>query len=157
MKGNAEIIDILNDVLTAELTGINQYFLHSRMCGNWGFVQLEQFLRKESIDEMKHADRIITRILFLEGVPNVQRLGKINIGETVPEQMASDISLERDAIGRLNRGIELAVKVGDNATRSLLEDILVSEEEHLDWIETQQSLVETLGLQNYLARQTKGG
>ncbi|MDZ4697078.1 MAG: bacterioferritin, partial [Deltaproteobacteria bacterium] len=113
--------------------------------------------RQESIDEMKHADRIITRILFLEGLPNVQRLGKINIGETVPEQMASDIALERDAIGRLNRGVEQAVKVGDNATRALLEEILVSEEEHLDWIETQQSLIATIGLQNYLARQTKGG
>lgn len=153
MKGDREIIDILNEVLTAELTGINQYFLHGRMCENWGYKKLWDFLRKESIDEMKHADRVIERILYLEGLPNLQRLGKINIGETVPEQFESDMALERDAIDRLNRGITVARDKGDNGTRALLEEILVSEEEHYNWIETQQSLIAQLGLANYLAQQ----
>jgi len=153
MKGSQEIIDVLNDVLTAELTGINQYFLHGRMCENWGYKKLHKFLRHESIDEMKHADQVITRILYLDGLPNVQRLGKINIGETVPEQMASDMALEIDAIERLNSGIALATAKGDNGTRALLEGILVSEEHHLDWIEAQRNLIEQLGLANYLAQQ----
>ena len=153
MKGDREIIDVLNEVLTAELTGINQYFLHGRMCENWGYKKLWDFLRKESIDEMKHADRVIERILYLEGLPNLQRLGKINIGENVPEQFESDMALERDAVDRLNRGITLARDKGDNGTRALLEEILVSEEEHINWIETQQSLIQQLGLANYLAQQ----
>ncbi|MCG5056263.1 MAG: bacterioferritin [Myxococcales bacterium] len=155
MKGDREIIDLLNEVLTSELTGINQYFLHGRMCENWGYKKLWNFLRHESIDEMKHADKVIARILFLEGLPNLQRLGKIDVGETVPEMFASDLALEHDAIERLNRGIELARTKGDNATRALLEEILVSEEEHIDWIEVQQSLIQSLGVQNYLAQQLR--
>ena len=153
MKGSQEIIDVLNEVLTNELTGINQYFLHGRMCENWGYKKLHKFLRHESIDEMKHADQVITRILYLGGLPNLQRLGKINVGENVLEQMDSDHALEVDAIARLNSGIALATAKGDNGTRALLEGILVSEEEHLDWIETQQALIKQLGLANYLAQQ----
>lgn len=155
MKGDSEIIDVLNEVLTAELTGINQYFLHGRICENWGYKKLWNFLRKESIDEMKHADSVIARILYLEGLPNLQRLGKINVGESVPEQLEADLALERDAVSRLNRGIELARSKGDNGTRALLEGILVSEEEHIDWIEAQQSLIQQLGLANYLAQQMR--
>lgn len=153
MKGDPEIIDILNDVLTAELTGINQYFLHGRMLENWGYKKLWNFLRKESIDEMKHADSVIARILYLEGLPNLQRLGKINIGENVPEIFDADLALEKDAVERLNRGIELARAKADNGTRALLEGILVSEEEHIDWIEAQQTLIQQLGLPNYLSQQ----
>jgi bacterioferritin len=153
MKGNDQIIELLNEVLTAELTAINQYFLHAKMCKNWGFEKLASKIRHESIDEMKHADQLIDRILFLEGIPNVQRMFKVNIGETVKEQFNCDLELERIAIDRLNRGIATAVSVGDNGTRELLEGILVSEEEHLDWLETQLSLMDTIGDANYLAQQ----
>jgi bacterioferritin len=155
MKGNASVIDALNEVLTAELTGINQYFVHGRMCENWGYLRLWEKLRAESIDEMKHADKLIERVLFLEGIPNVQRLGKINIGENVPEQLRSDLGLEKDAIDRLNRTIELCRNAGDQGTRHLLEEMLVSEESHLNWIETQLSLIEELGAATYLAEQLK--
>jgi bacterioferritin len=155
MKGNASVIDALNEVLTAELTGINQYFVHGRMCENWGYKRLWEKLREESIDEMKHADKLIERVLFLEGIPNLQRLGKINIGENVPEQLKSDLSLERDAIERLNRTIELCRSVGDHGSRHLLEDMLVSEEDHLNWIEAQLGLIEQLGVSTYLAEQLK--
>lgn len=155
MKGHPDVIDVLNDVLTAELTGINQYFLHGRMCANWGYARLHARLRDESIDEMKHADEIIERVLYLDGIPNVQRLFKINIGETVPEMMKSDLALEQDAIARLNKGIELCRSLGDNGSRALLEKILVSEEEHLDWIEAQISQIAQLGEANYLAQQIK--
>lgn len=155
MKGTAAIVDALNDILTAELTGINQYFVHGRMCENWGYKRLWERLRAESIDEMKHADDLIKRILFLEGIPNVQRLGKINIGETVPEQLRSDLALERDAVARMNKAIALATSEGDNGTRHLLEEMLKSEEEHLDWIEEQLALIAQVGEQNYLAQQIK--
>jgi bacterioferritin len=155
MKGNASVIDALNEVLTAELTGINQYFVHGRMCENWGYHRLWERLRAESIDEMKHADQLIARVLFLEGVPNLQRLGKINVGETVPEQLKLDHGLEKDAIDRLNRSIELCRSVGDHGTRHLLEEMLTSEEEHLDWIEAQLTLIEQLGAANYLTQQLK--
>jgi bacterioferritin len=155
MKGSPDIIDALNDILTAELTGINQYFVHGRMCENWGYQRLWERLRAESIEEMKHADELIERILFLEGVPNVQRLGKINVGETVPEQLKSDLALERDAIGRLNRGIELCRGREDNGSRHLLEKILRSEEDHVDWIESQLTLISQLGEANYLAQQIR--
>jgi bacterioferritin len=155
MKGNAAVIDALNDVLTAELTGINQYFVHARMCENWGYERLWHKLRAESIEEMKHADDLIARILFLEGIPNVQRLGKINIGENVPEQLALDLALERDAVERLNRAVELARAQGDQGTRHLLERMLTSEEEHLDWLESQLALIAQVGESNYLAQQIK--
>lgn len=155
MKGNAKLIEALNEVLTAELTGINQYFIHAKMCGNWGYRRLAEVNRKESIGEMKHADEIIERILFLEGVPNMQRLGKVRVGETVAEQFKLDHGLELDAIGRLNKSIALAVEVGDNGSRELLEEILVSEEEHADWLEAQLELIKQVGEQNYLAQQIR--
>ena len=153
MKGNAKLIELLNEVLTAELTGINQYFVHAKMCQNWGYGRLAAMNKQESIGEMKHADEVIERILFLEGVPNVQRLGKVRVGETVAEQFRLDHDLEIDAISRLNKGIALAVEVGDNGSRDLLEKILVSEEEHADWLEAQLELIKQVGEANYLAQQ----
>ena len=155
MKGDPKVIDLLNEVLTNELTGVNQYFLHARMCENWGYERLWKKVRAESIDEMKHADELIERILYLEGLPNVQRLGKISVGETVPEQLRLDLELERTAIGVLNRGVELCRQAGDNGSAELLEDMLEDEEEHANWLEAQLSLVEQAGLQNYLAQQMR--
>ena len=125
------------------------------MCGNWGFQRLHKFIRHESIDEMKHAEAIIERILFLDGVPNLQRLYKLNVGETVDEQFQSDLALEYAAVERLNKGIQLATTAGDNATRALLEKILVSEEEHIDWLETQIETIRQIGLPNYLSQQMR--
>jgi len=156
MKGNAKIIETLNDVLTAELTAINQYFIHAKMCQNWGYGRLAAENRKEAVGEMKHADEVIERILYLEGVPNMQRLAKVRVGETVVEQLKLDLMLEVDAVERLNKGVALAVEVGDNGTRDLLERILTSEEEHIDWLEAQLELVKQVGEQNYLAQQIIG-
>jgi bacterioferritin len=153
MRGDDRVIELLNDVLTAELTAINQYFIHAKMCDNWGYRRLASFIRHESIDEMKHAEALIDRILFLEGVPNMQRLNPVRVGETVPEQFQLDLELEYTAIGRLNDGIATCVGVGDNASRALLEGILVSEEEHADWLEAQIALVNELGAATYLAQQ----
>jgi bacterioferritin len=153
MKGNDKVIQTLNDVLTAELTSINQYFIHAKMCQNWGFHKLAKKVRDESIDEMKHADKLIERILFLEGVPNVQRLNKVNVGETVREQFELDLKLELDAVSRFNTGIALCRDLGDNASRELLERMLVSEEEHTDWLETQLGLIRQLGEPMYCAQQ----
>jgi bacterioferritin len=155
MKGNKKIIELLNDVLTGELTAVNQYFLHARMCDNWGYLRLAEIIRKESIGEMKHADELIERILYLEGLPNLQRLDKIGVGETVPEQLRLDRDLEVAAIARLNKGIALCVQSGDNGSRELLEEILTSEESHLDWIETQLSLIDGIGEEHYLAQQVR--
>ena len=155
MKGSSKVIDLLNDVLTNELTAINQYFLHARMCENWGYERLWHKIKHESIDEMKHADEVIERILFLDGLPNLQRLGKLNIGQTVEEQLRSDLALELNAIPMLNRGIELCRAEGDNGTAELLEDILVEEEEHANWLEAQLTLIQQAGLQNYLSEQIK--
>lgn len=152
-KGNTKIVDLLNEVLTAELTAINQYMVHSEMCHNWGYDRLHSIGHKNAIEEMKHAEKLIERILYLQGFPNVQRLGKINIGETVPEQLKSDLGLEVDAIERLNRGIPLCIEVADHGTRELLEDILEDEEAHLDWLESQHDLITQVGVQNYLAQQ----
>lgn len=148
-----EVISALNEVLTAELTAINQYFVHAKMCKSWGYDRLYKYVWKESIDEMKHADALIDRILYLEGVPNVQRYWKVNIGETVPEQLRLDKALEDAAIPRLNRAIELCRAMGDNGTKVLLEGILVSEEEHLDWLEAQLGLIAQIGEAQYLAQQ----
>jgi bacterioferritin len=153
MRGNAKLIEVLNEILTAELTAINQYFIHAKMCENWGYRRLAEHIRGESIGEMKHADRLIERILYLEGVPNVQRLGKVRVGETVAEQFKLDYKVEEEAIPRLNKAIALAVEVSDNGTRDLLEEILESEEEHADWIEAQLELIKQVGEQNYLAQQ----
>jgi bacterioferritin len=155
MKGDAKIIEILNDVLTAELTAINQYFVHGEMCENWGYERLHKIIRMHSIGEMKHAEELIERVLFLEGIPNVQRLGKITIGENVEEIFKSDYALEMDALPRLNEGIEICRATGDNNSRHLLEEILHEEESHVDWLEAQMSLIEQVGIQNYLAQQIK--
>ncbi|BDG01788.1 bacterioferritin [Anaeromyxobacter oryzae] len=155
MKGDPQVIDLLNEVLTNELTAINQYFIHARMDENWGYERLYKKNRDESIDEMKHADQVIERILYFEGVPNMQRLGKVNIGENVPEQLRLDLDLEKQAIPVLNRGIELCRKSGDNGTAELLEDILEDEEEHANWLEAQLMLLDQVGVQNYLAEQIK--
>ena len=155
-KAGQAVIDVLNDVLTAELTAINQYFLHAKMLDNWGYKRLAKIVRDESIDEMKHADEVIERILYLEGLPNVQRLGRIRIGETVREQFECDKTLEEEAIPRLNGHIKTVREAGDNGTRALLEHILVDEEEHLDWLEAQLGLMERVGEQAYLAEQIRG-
>ena len=153
MKGNEEVLGLLNQLLTNELTAINQYFVHAKMCQNWGYDRLAAKIREESIDEMRHADEIIGRILFLEGVPNLQRLGKLHVGETVREQLESDLQLEYSAIAFLNQGVEASRKAGDNATEDMMKKILVSEEAHTDWIETQLELIRQIGEQNYLAQQ----
>lgn len=155
MKGSKKVVDALNDVLSAELVGINQYFLHAKMCKNWGFLRIAEVDYQESIDEMKHANRLVERILFLEGMPNLQKLGRVRIGQTVPEQLKLDRDLEVDAVGRLNRVIALCVAEGDNTSRDLFEDILESEEEHLDWLETQLGLLQHLGEKAYLAEQLR--
>lgn len=149
-------ISLLNEVLTGELTAVNQYFCHARMCANWGYARLAAHIQKESIDEMKHAQALIDRILYLGGVPNLQRLGKVNIGETVKEQFVLDMALENEAIPRLNTGIEQLRLSGDNGSRILLEQILTSEEVHLDWLEAQLELIGQIGETNYLAQQIKG-
>ncbi len=155
MQGHKEIIELLNEVLTAELTGINQYFVHAKLCHHWGYERLAHHIRHESIDEMKHADKVIDRILYLEGIPNLQRLSKVNVGETVPEQLTLDLALERDAIARLNKGVALCVSLGDNGSRELLAELLVSEEEHADWLETQIGLIKQIGEAHYLSQQLK--
>jgi bacterioferritin len=155
MKGDAKVIALLNDVLTNELTAINQYFLHARMCENWGYERLWKKIRAESIDEMKHADEVIERLLFLEGLPNLQRLGTLTVGQDVHEQFKLDLALEQKAIPVLNRGIETCRDVGDNGTAELLEDILEDEEEHANWLEAQLTLIAQVGVQNYLSEQIK--
>lgn len=156
MKGNAQVIELLNLCITNELTAINQYMLHSRIFANWGYQYLGEHERKESIDEMKHADKFIERVLFLDGLPNVQRIGKIKIGQTVPEALQSDLALELVAIPVLNKGIQLCRDVGDNGSEILLGEILSSEEEHVDWIEAQLVLIKQAGEKNYLAQQIRG-
>lgn len=153
MKGDKKLIDALNEILTGELTGVNQYFIHAKMCDNWGYDRLAAVNRKESIGEMKHADELIERILYLEGVPNMQRLGKVRVGESVAEQLKLDLALEVDAVKLLNKSIELAVSVHDNGSRELLEKLLVDEEEHIDWLESQLGLIKQVGLENYLSEQ----
>jgi len=155
MQGDSKVIEYLNKVLTNELTAINQYFLHARMLANWGISHLAKKEYEESIDEMKHADRLIARILFLEGLPNLQNLNRLRIGETVQEVIAADLSIEREAIPFLKEAIAHCESVRDYISRELLEDILESEEEHVDWLETQQGLIERMGLQNFLQLQSK--
>ncbi|HET8578864.1 MAG TPA: bacterioferritin [Methylomirabilota bacterium] len=156
MKGHDQVVAMLNEVLTAELTAINQYFVHARMCENWGYERLWKKIRAESMGEMKHADKLIERILYLEGVPNVQRLGKVNVGQVVPEQLRLDLAVEQAAIKTLNNGIELSRSLGDNGSRELLEDILKGEEDHANWIEAQLTLIQQMGEAHYLAQQVHG-
>lgn len=153
MRGDDDIIDLLNEVLTAELTAINQYFIDAKMCANWGYLRLAARMRADSIDEMHDAEALIDRILYLDGLPNLQRLGTVRVGETVPEKLALALELESAAIDRLNRGITSCVAAGDNGTRELFEKILLGEESHADWLETQLSLVAHLGEAHYLAQQ----
>jgi bacterioferritin len=153
MRSDDDVIELLNEVLTAELTAINQYFVHAKMCENWGYHRLYEHGRAESIDEMRHAERLIERILYFEGVPNMQRLFPVRVGETVPEQFQVDLELEYEAVERLNRGITLTVERADNGTRELLAEILVAEEDHVDWLETQQETIRQVGLEQYLAEQ----
>ena len=157
MKGDPKVIAILNKVLANELVAINQYFLHARMFGDWGLKELEDHEYQESIDEMKHADALVQRILFLQGLPNLQDLGKLRIGEDTTEIFNCDLALEMDAIPDLRDGVEYCEKVRDYASRDLLADILSSEEEHVDWLETQLGLIDKMGLENYLAEKMHGG
>ena len=153
MVGNDEIIEILNAVLTAELTAINQYFVDAKMFENWGYERLAKHFRDESIDEMKDADELIERILFLEGLPNVQRLSSVRVGETATEKLERALALEVEAVDRLNAGVARCTELGDTGSRDLLAEILHGEETHADWLETQLTLVEQLGDTAYLAEQ----
>jgi bacterioferritin len=153
MKGNDKVIELLNELLTNELTSINQYFIHAKMCKNWGYQALAKHVLDESIDEMKHADTIIERILYLEGVPNLQRLGKVRVGQTVKEQLELDLEVEKHAIKFLNASSETSRTLGDHGTFELMVHMLQSEEEHADWLETQLSLIAQIGEQNYLSQQ----
>jgi bacterioferritin len=155
VKGDPKIIALLNDVLKSELTAINQYFLHSEMCENWGYERLEGYMRKESIGEMKHAEALIERILLLDGTPNMTDMFKIQVGRDVREQLDNDLHLEYDAVKRLNTGIQLCQQVNDSGSRELLEHILSDEEEHIDWLEGQLHAIDEVGIQNYLAAQLR--
>lgn len=153
MKGDKEVLRHLNVILYNELTAINQYFLHSRMCADWGYNRLAEIIYKESIDEMKHAQKLIDRILFLEGIPNLQKLGTLNIGETVPEMLKSDLGMEGINIPALKEAIEACFQARDHASRELLESILCDEESHVDWLESQLKMICDMGVENYLAEQ----
>ena len=153
MDGNAEVLELLNEVLTAELTAINQYFIDGKMCENWGYERLGKRFYKESIDEMKDAETLIERILYLEGVPNLQRLGNVRVGEDVPEKLTLALEVEKEAVARLRRGIELCYDRGDHGSRDMLEEILNGEESHADWLEAQITLLDQVGVPNYLAQQ----
>lgn len=155
MQGNPAVLEVLNEVLTAELTAINQYFVDAKMCANWGYHRLAEHIREDSIDEMKDADKLIERILYLDGVPNLQRLGTVMVGETVVEKLNLALDLEKAAIARLQAGIELCERESDNGSRQLLEHILTGEEEHADWLETQLELVRQMGEPFYLSQQVR--
>ena len=153
MKADPEVLELLNEVLTAELTAINQYFIHAKMTHNWGYSKLAEHMRHESIDEMKDADKVIERILYFDGVPNMQRLNPVRVGEHVKEMHELDLAVEADAIDRLNRAIARCREVGDNGSRVLLEEILAGEEEHYDDLAGRLDRIEQMGIENYLATQ----
>jgi bacterioferritin len=153
MQGDPSVLELLNDVLTSELTAVNQYFLHAKLCQHWGYERLAEKVRHESIDEMRHVEQLTDRILYLDGVPNYQRLFSVRVGETVAEQFELDLQTERESIKRLNDGIATCVSVGDNGSRELLAHILVDEEEHADWLETQLEAIRQIGIENYLTEQ----
>jgi bacterioferritin len=153
MKGNKKVIATLNDLLADELTAINQYIVHSEMCHNWGYERLHKLVEKRAIDEMKHAEKLIARVLFLEGIPVVTKLNQVHIGATVEAQLKNDSISEVDAIKAYNDGIKLCVELGDNGSRELLESILKDEENHIDWLEAQLDQIKQMGIQNYLVEQ----
>jgi bacterioferritin len=157
VKGDAKVIAVLNQVLKAELTAINQYFLHSEMCENWGYYRMAKLIKKESIEEMQHAELLMERILLLDGSPNMADYFKLNIGQTLKAQIQNDLNLEYEAVKRLNAGIETCVKAGDNGSRELLEKILLDEEHHIDWLEGQLHAISEMGIENYLAQQMHDG
>ncbi|HTR23086.1 MAG TPA: bacterioferritin [Terriglobales bacterium] len=157
MKGDSKIIAILNEVLKAELTAINQYFLHAEMCENWGYEKMAKHTRKESIEEMQHAEILMERILLLDGTPNMSDYFKINIGQNLKQQLQNDLDLEYTAVKRLNDGIKQCVAAGDNGSRELLEKILLDEEHHIDWLEGQLYMIKEMSYENYLAQQMGEG
>jgi bacterioferritin len=152
VQGDASIIELLNEVLAAELTAINQYFVDSKMCANWGYERLAKRFYDESIDEMKDAEHLVERILYLDGMPNLQRLGHVRVGENVIEKLQLALAVEKEAVDRLNAGIRQCTEAADNGSRDLLEGILEGEEEHADWLETQLELVDQVGEAHYLAQ-----
>jgi bacterioferritin len=155
MKGSGQVVEVLNDVLTAELTAINQYFVDAKMFDNWGYLRLGKKFRDESIDEMRDADELIERILYLDGLPNLQRLYTVRVGETVTEKLTAGLDLEHEAITRLNNGVALCREQADNGSRALLEKILLGEEAHADWLETQLGLIAEIGEDHYRAQQVR--
>jgi bacterioferritin len=155
MKGDSRVIAILNELLADELTAINQYMVQSEMCANWGYEQLHKSVERRARDEMKHAEKLIARILYLEGTPNVSKLNAIHIGDNVEEQHKNDHAAESGAVTMYNKGIRLCVEAGDNGTRELLEAILADEEAHIDWLEAQLDEIAQIGIQNYLSEQIK--
>ena len=157
VKGDSKVIALLNQVLKAELTAINQYFLHAEMCENWGYERMAAHTRAESIEEMTHAEKLMERILLLDGTPNMSDYFKINIGQTVKAQLENDLNLEYEAVKRLNSGIQTCVQAGDNGSRELLEKILLDEEHHIDWLEGQLHAIDEMGIENYLAQQLHKG
>jgi len=157
MRGHNKILKFLNEVLKAELTAINQYFLHAKMCENWGYLRLAEYNRKESISEMVHAEKLMQRILFLEGTPNMTEIGPIKVGVNVKAQLESDLAIELDALPRLNAAIKTATELADNASRDLFEQILIDEEEHVDYLEGQLHIITEIGLDQYLSQQIHGG
>jgi bacterioferritin len=155
MQGDSEIIAALNDILTSELTAINQYFVHYKMLENWGYFRIAKKKREESIEEMKHADKVIARILYLDGVPNLQRLGPVRVGQDPVEMHQLDLEVEREAVARLNKTIALCLDKRDGGTRELIEHMLVQEEESIDWLEAQLSIIKDIGRERYLAEQLR--
>jgi len=155
MQGDRDVIDLLNDVLTAELTSVNQYFADAKMCANWGYERLHHKVRDRSIDEMKDADELIGHVLYLEGVPNVQRMNTVQVGETVPEQLKLDLKAEQEMLTLLSEGVVHCTKVADFTTRHMLEDMSKDVDAHIDWIETQMETIKQVGLENYLSEQIK--
>ena len=156
MQGDPEIIEALNEVLTAELTAINQYYVHYKMCANWGYERLAHKKREESMDEMRDADKVIDRILYLDGLPNMQRYGNVLVGEHVKEMHEVDLQIEKTHVDRLNKAVALCREKGDNGSRMILEQILHDTEEAVDWIEAELEQIEQMGIENYLAQQVKG-
>lgn len=156
MKGNEQVIELLNEVLKAELTAINQYFLHAEMCDNWGYKKLASVGRKESIEEMRHAEALMERILYLDGTPTMNELFPLRIGRNVKEQIQNDLQLEYEAVARLNRGVQLCMTVADSGSRDLVEKILHDEEHHVDFLEAQLNVIQEIGIENYLAQQLDG-